>query len=251
MSVIFFGVALVLVEGMAGNEKRISIYSPVADYSLNVIDRDGREYVGLLEVLEPIGSVSAKVDHENWKLRFNSIEAQFTNGNTHARVRSKDVDLSARFILDNGRGLVPIDSLVTLLPQFIGIPVVFHVNSRRLFISEAGTTYTAEMNKSTPGKLVLNFSRPVNPSISTEPGKLRMSFLRDPLLPSGPQTVTYNEKEISSTTFQESNGAAELTITGSLPLLASFSNDGRTITIAPAPGAAPAAAPVAHAPALT
>jgi hypothetical protein len=44
--------------------------------------------------------------------------------------------------------------------------------------------------------------------------------------------VTYNEKEISSTTFQESNGAAELTITGSLPLLASFSNDGRTITIA-------------------
>jgi N-acetylmuramoyl-L-alanine amidase len=136
------------------------------------------------------------------------------------------------------------------LPQFIGIPVVFHVNSRRLFISEAGTTYTAEMNKSTPGKLVLNFSRPVNPSISTEPGKLRMSFLRDPLLPSGPQTVTYNEKEISSTTFQESNGAAELTITGSLPLLASFSNDGRTITIAPAPGAAPAAAPVAQAPAL-
>jgi N-acetylmuramoyl-L-alanine amidase len=250
MSVIFFGVALVLVEGMAGNEKRISIYSPVADYSLNVIDRDGREYVGLLEVLEPIGSVSAKVDHENWKLRFNSIEAQFTNGNAHARVRSKDVDLTARFILDNGRGLVPIDSLVTLLPQFIGIPVVFHVNSRRLFISEAGTTYTAEMNKSTPGKLVLNFSRPVNPSISTEPGKLRMSFLRDPLLPSGPQTVTYNEKEISSTTFQESNGAAELTITGTLPLLASFSNDGRTITIAPAPGAAPAAAPVAQAPAL-
>ena len=75
---------------MAGNEKRISIYSPVADYSLNVVDRDGREYVGLLEVLEPIGSVSAKVDHENWKLRFNSIEAQFTNGNAHAGLFAGD-----------------------------------------------------------------------------------------------------------------------------------------------------------------
>jgi hypothetical protein len=125
MSVIFLGVALLLVEGMAGTEKRISIYSPVADYSLNVIDRDGREYVGLLEVLEPIGSVSAKVDRENWKLRFNSIEAQFTNGNAHARVRSKDVDLSARFILDNGRGLVPIDSLVSYCRNLLGFQLCF------------------------------------------------------------------------------------------------------------------------------
>jgi N-acetylmuramoyl-L-alanine amidase len=238
----FFGMlCIVLLASAAGDEKRITIYSPIADYSLNVSDRDGREYVGLLEILEPLGSVTAKIDKDNWKLRFNSIEAQFTKGQNRARIRGRDFDLPARFLIDNGRGLVPIDGLVTLLPQFLGIPVVFHVNSRRLFISEAGTTYTAELSKSTPGKLVLNFSRPVNPNIATEPGKLRMSFVRDPLLASGPQTVNFNDKSITSAFFQESNGSAELTVAGNVSLLASFSNDGRTITVSPAPTANSAA----------
>jgi N-acetylmuramoyl-L-alanine amidase len=233
---------IVLIASATGDEKRISIYSPLANYSLNVTDRDGRQYVGLLEFLEPLGKVTAKTDHDNWKLRFNNIEAQFTNGNTRGRVRNKDVDLSARFLLESGRGLLPVESLVTLLPQFLGIPVIFHVNSRRLFISENGTTYTAELNKAVPGKLVLNFSRPVNPSISTEPGKLRMTFLRDPLLASGPETVTFADKSIASATYQEGNGAAEIAVAGNVPLLASFSNDGRTITVTPAPGASKAAA---------
>lgn len=230
----------------APDEKRISIYSPVADYSLNIAERDGKDYVGLLEILEPLGAVSAKSDGEKWKLRFNDTEGQFTNGGNKARIRGHDVDLGARFLIENKRGLVPVDSLVTLLPQFLGIPIVLHVNSRRLFISQNGTTYTAEMTKATPSKLVLNFSAPVNPTIGTEPGKLHMVFLRDPLVPSGQETVNYNDKQITSSTFQESNGAAELTVSGTVPLLASFSNDGRTITIAPAPAsqaAAPTTAP--------
>ena len=243
------GLCLVLLASAAGDEKRISVYSPVADYSLNVSQRDGREYVGVLEILEPLGTVTAKADRPNWKLRFNTIEAQFRDGSNRIRIRGKDFDLSSPFLMDRDRGLVSLDSLVTLLPQFLGIPVVFHVNARRLFIGESGTTYTTELSKSPPEKLVLNFSRPVNPSISTEPGKLRMVFVRDPLLASGPETLSFGDKSIASATFQETNGAAELTIAGSVPLLASFSNDGRTITVAPAPGPNTAAAPASQAPA--
>ena len=226
----------------APDEKRISVYSPVADYSLNVVDRDGKDYVGLLEILEPLGSVTAKPDGDKWKLRFNDTEGQFGNGSNKARIRGHDVDLDGRFLIENKRGLVPVESLVTLLPQFLGIPVVLHVNSRRLFISQNGTTYTAEMSKSPPPRLVLNFSAPVNPTIGTEPGKLRMVFLRDPVVPSGQETVTYSDKQITSSTFLETNCAAELTVNANVPLLASFSNDGRTITIAPAPSAPPSAA---------
>jgi len=39
----------------AAEEKHISVYSPVAIYTLPVLDRSGREYVGLLELLEPLG----------------------------------------------------------------------------------------------------------------------------------------------------------------------------------------------------
>jgi N-acetylmuramoyl-L-alanine amidase len=232
-----------LVTAAPPEAKRLAVYSRSANYSLNVVDRNGREYVGLLEVLEPLGRVSSKGDSKKWKLRFNDREAEFKQNNSQARVRGHETDLGAGFLLENGRGLVPLASLTTLLPFFLDTPVLFHVNSRRLFINQPGTTYSAVLSSGTPPGLVLNFSAPVNPSISTEPGKLRMLFVRDPVVPSGPETTNFENRAISSANFEENNGAAELTVSGSVPLLASFSNNGRTITIAPAPSATAAVSP--------
>src|SRR5581483_10270221 len=58
----------------------------------------------------------------------------------------------------------------------------------------------------------------------------------------GPPTVSFNGKAISSASFEENNGAAIITIGRNAPLMASFGNDGRTITIAPAPSLPPQAA---------
>ncbi len=140
-------------------------------------------------------------------------------------------------MLDNGRGLVPLGSLVTLLPRFLGAPVEFHETSRRLFIGGVAVHFTAQINKTTPPALVMNFTSPVNPMIATEPGKLRMVFTHEPLVPPGSQNLTFNSQAIPSASFQESNGAAEIAVAGPVPLFASFSNDGRTITITPAPQA--------------
>jgi N-acetylmuramoyl-L-alanine amidase len=87
----------------------------------------------------------------------------------------------------------------------------------------------------------MNFTSPVNPMIATEPGKLRMVFTREPLVPPGSQTLTFDSPAIPSATFQENNGTAEIIVNGPVPLFASFSNEGRTITITPAPQAAPRA----------
>jgi N-acetylmuramoyl-L-alanine amidase len=226
------------LSGDSSDQKVISVYSPVANYSLPLIQRDARDYIGLLEMLEPLGTVSSRIDGQNWRLRFNGVEGVFPNGSARVRIHGRDVDLAARFFMENGRGLVPVDSLVTLLPNFLGIPVIFHSTARRLFIRQDGTTYTAQLNGGNPAKLVLNFSSPVNPKIATEPGKLRMTFTRDPVIASGPPSVSFNAASISSAIFVEGNGAAEITISGAVPLLASFGNDGRTITIAPAPSLA-------------
>jgi N-acetylmuramoyl-L-alanine amidase len=234
--------------GDASDQKVISVYSPVANYSLPLTQRDNRDYVGLFELMEPIGTVSSRIEAQNWKLRFNGIEAVFPNGSTRVRVRGHDIDLPARFLLEDGRGLVPVDSLMTLLPQFLGISITYRASARRLFIRENGTTYTAQFTGGNSPKLVLNFSSPVNPKIGTEPGKLRMAFNRDPVIASGAPTVSFNNNAISSAGFVENNGTAELTVSGSVPLLASFGNDGRTITITPAPSAAaPSAATTANA----
>ncbi len=153
------------------------------------------------------------------------------------------------FLIENSRGLVPVSSLSSLLPRFLGTSVNFHESARRLFIGDVVTHVNAQIDATNPARLVLNFTAPVNPTISTEPGKLRMVFTRDPLVPPGSQSLSFDNKTITQASYTENNGAAELTISGTAPLMASFSNNGRTITVAALPqstqtaGAAPAAAP--------
>jgi N-acetylmuramoyl-L-alanine amidase len=217
------------------DEKRITIYSTAANYSLPVIEHDGQDYIGLFEALEPLGTVVSKMEGSRWKLRYNDVEGEFNTGQTRARVRGRDFDLPAKFLMENGRGLVPLAALTTLLPRFLGGPVTFHENSRRLFVGNVAVHFTAQVRKSTPPALVMDFTSPVNPMIATEPGRLRMVFSHEPLVPPGSLTLTFDSKTIPSASYQESNGTAEITVAGTVPLFATFSNDGRTITVAPAP----------------
>ena len=240
----------VLLPG-APESKHIAVYSPAANYSVPVVERNGIDYVGLVEILEPLGPVTFRSDGRVWKLRYSGSDSEFTNGSTGVRMQGQGFDLPANFLLENGRGLVPVSSLLSLLPRFLWVPITFHESSRRLFIGNVGVHFTAQVNKTNPPTLVMNFSSPVNPMIATEPGKLRMVFTHEPLVPPGSQTLTFDSPAIPSATFQENNGAVEIAVNGPAPLFASFSNDGRTITIAPAPQAvapnqtpAPLAAPV-------
>ena len=233
----------------ASGEKRISVYSGVASYSLPVFERSGHDYVGLLEILEPLGLVTAKTQGRRWKIRFRNIEGEFSAGKTQARIHGKELDLPYDFLIQNGRGLVPVASLVNLLLRFTDSPVLLHENARRLFIGNAATQFTATLMKTTPPRLVLNFSAPVNPTISTEQSGVSMLFRREPLIQAGTQTLTFSDNTIPSAIYREDNGAAEITVAGNQPLMAVFSNDGRTITIAPAPQPSPATAVKASPPA--
>src|SRR5229473_1589898 len=71
---------LLVTNAPSADEKRISIYSTAANYSLPLIERNGGDYVGLLEILDPLGSVSARNDGPHWKIRYNNIEGEFTSG---------------------------------------------------------------------------------------------------------------------------------------------------------------------------
>jgi N-acetylmuramoyl-L-alanine amidase len=224
---------LALVPSLSGapEEKRIAIFSVVANYSLPVIEKDGRDYVGLLEVLEPLGTVSAQINGARWRLRYNDADAEFTANKIRGRVRNRDFDLPSNFLLENNRGLVPVSSLSSLLPSILGGPVMFHENSRRLYIGNVGVHFTAQIGGTNSQALVMTFTSPVNPRIATEPGKVQMLFTREPLMPPGSPTLTFDSKNIPSATYQESNGAAEISVTTRIPLFASFSDNGRTITL--------------------
>src|SRR6202790_1211715 len=224
-------------------EKPLSVYSVAANYSLPTVQRERRQCGGLLQVLEPLGKVSAKSEKWGWRLRYNNVEGDFQVGKTHARVQGRDADLGGRFLEENNRGLVPVTSLTSLLPRFLGGPATRHQDSGRLFIGSVATHFTASLTADNPPRLVFHFTSPVNPSIATEPGALRMTFSREPLVAPASPTLTFGSKAIPSAIYSEGNGAAVLTVNASIPVIASFSTDGRTVTISPTATSANANAP--------
>jgi N-acetylmuramoyl-L-alanine amidase len=217
--------------GASDNEKHVSIYSTVANYSLPVSQRNGQDYVGLLEVLDPLGKVTAKVEGKRWKVHYNDADAEFMDGKKSVRIVRYGFDLPSNFLLEGGRGMVPLSSLPQLLSRILGGPVTFHENSRRIFIGNVGVHFTAQVSKQANPTLVINFTAPVNPTIATESGKLHMQFSREAVVEPGSPLLTFDSKIISSARYEENNGTAEITVNGGAPLFAAFSNDRKTITI--------------------
>ena len=232
---LLLAVLTVLPAATPAEEKQLSIYAPVATYTLPVVERAGHEYIGLLELLEPLGRVSSETTGKRLSIRFDAIDAEFDAGRTRSKIRGRDLNLTAQFLIENSRGLVPLASLGAFLPRFLGAPVSFHESARRLFIGDVGIRPSFQLESAPQPRLVLNFSGPVNPTISTEPGKLRMVFKRDALVSPGSQTISFESQVITQASYSEANGSAELDVNASIPLIASFSNSGKTITLSTAP----------------
>src|ERR1700687_1193427 len=219
----------------SADEKHISVYSPVAIYTLPVLERGGREYVGLLELLDPLGRVSSRSEGRRWRLRFNAVDAEFVAGKTRAKIRGRDFDFMDPFLIENSRRCVPLSALSGFLPPFLGTSVNFRESARRLFVGDVGIQISFQLDASNPPRLALNFSAPVNPTISTEPGKLRMVFKRDPVVSPGSQSISFDNTVITQASYSENNGDAELDVAANEPLLATFSNNRRTIIVSAVP----------------
>jgi len=225
----------------APQEKHLSVYSTAANYPLPIVQRRGHDYVGLLELLEPLGAVSAKSDGKRWRLHYNNILGEFSEGQSHARIQGHDADLIGKFVLENGRGLVPVAGLDSLLPRFLGGPANLHQDSYRLFIGSVATHFTASVSPQDPSRLLFQFTAPVNPTVATEHGKVRMIFTHEPVIAPASPTLTFESKTIPEATYSEGNGAAEIIVNTTIPLIASFSADGKTITLSPPKQAEPTA----------
>jgi N-acetylmuramoyl-L-alanine amidase len=248
---VVLAIMTLLSAAISADEKHLSVYSPVAVYTVPLLERGGRDYIGLLELLEPLGRVSSESEGTHWGLRYNAIAAEFIAGRTRARIRGRDFDLPAPFLIENSRGFIPLNSLNEVLQRFLGAPVDFRDGPRRLFIGGVSTQVSFQLDSNTPPRLTLNFTAPVNPTISTEPGRLRMIFKRDPLVSPGSQSITFDNKIITQASYSENNGDAEIDIAASAPLIATFTNNRKTIAIAPVPASADNSAATPRAPSTT
>ncbi len=166
---------------------------------------------------------------------------QFTDGKDKGKVRGNGYKLPANFVLQNGRGYVPLSVVSDLASKLLTTDTELHPVQRRLFIGTVQVRYTQELHKDNPSRLLLGFSSPVNPSIATEPGRVRLTFRHEPLVSTGPENVPYNDPLITGVTFSEHDGVAELDVTGTAAMMANFADGGKTIIITGAPAPPPVA----------
>ncbi len=226
--------ALLVAIPLLAQEKRLSVYAPQMYYQVAVSDHGGTEYAGLLDVLEPLGRVEARADGKKWKLRFTgtgtTIEAEFEDGKKKTKIRGNELQLPANFLLQGDRGYVPIASLANLLPRLLERTVELHA-SRRIFVGGSGVKLTLEL-KHNPNRLVATFPAAVSPQVATDGNHVRLTFSRDPVVSPATDSATYTDAPFASSSFSESNGNAVLDVMGTTPLQATFSDGGKTLTIA-------------------
>jgi N-acetylmuramoyl-L-alanine amidase len=243
----FLGLALLLLLGSsrAAEEKKLAVYSPQTNFTVPVFDHDGHEYVSLIDLVDPFGRAELIPDKKRWRLKLEApngktSEGEFTENSSQAKLHGKKLTLAAPYWMDSKRGYIPLSSAHIVLSQFLGLNANLRENSRRLFLGEVGASYSLDLQKGdqqkgSPAKLVLHFTTPVNPSISTEPGKVRLTFTREPLVAGANNPQTLEDPIMHSATFSEANGASEIVIATSAPVIATFGDMNKTITLAPAP----------------
>ena len=231
---------------------QLTIYSPQTTYPIALLTVNGQSYAGLVDALEPLGTIDARPDGKKYKLKFTApgakqVEAQFQDGKDKGKVRGDGYKLAGKFILENGRGYVPLSSLPEVMSKLLGRPVQLRAQARRMVIGEVAIHFTVDLENANPPKLLVNFSAPVNPTIAMEPGGVRFTFRHEPVLSSGQDSFTFNNPTITGAEFAEREGLAVLEVKATTPLLAHFADGGKTIIVTPVPPPPPA--PEAPAPA--
>ena len=223
-------VGAALLRAPSWQQQRLSVYTPKERYSIEVFERDGREYVDLLDLLRPLGRVGAIHEKKQWRVEFGEIRGEFTEGKNTGQFAGSVVKLGSKFAAEGNRPLIPAEDAAPLISRALDMRVDDHESARRIFVGDVATRFTVELRKGEVSELVLNFSEPVHPEILAGQDGLKLDFTGDPLV-SRQKKFRFDDKEIGTVTFSEVNGAAVVIITGAGRLLAEAGGDGKTLMV--------------------
>jgi len=229
--------------------QQLTVYTAETSYSLPVFDRGGKPYIAVADLLSPLGASAPHLKGKEWKLELGKAEARLTEGKEKATIRGQQADLGGKVLVEDGRMMVPLVAALPLLSRLLNTAVDFHQPSRRIFVGNVFTHFTAEFKDGEMPSLVLNFSQPLKRLDSsheedrsglllTHSNKTTLTFRKDPLV-SDTNKQQFGDGAIQALTFTEENGSASISVTGNKRLQIIRSEDGKSITLQPqAPAAA-------------
>jgi N-acetylmuramoyl-L-alanine amidase len=221
----------------------LSVYSRQAYYTVPLLPLNGQSYIGLVELLEPLGTVDARIDGKKLKLKFTApgsreVELQFQDGKDKGKLKGDSIKLPANFSIQNDRGYIPLSAASEVLARTLSQQIRLNPTALRLFIGDVGEHFALDLRNGTPSKLFISFGAPVNPTITADASHIRFTFRKDPVLPTVDH-ASYNDPLITGAKFTEHDGVGELEISGTGALLANLADGGKTIVVSGAPTAPP------------
>ena len=224
-----------------GNDQQLMVYTAQRSYSLSVLDRGGQSYIVVADLLQPFGAAPPRLKGKEWRFELNKTEVRLTDGKEKGFTHAGQFDLGGRVRVEDGRVLVPMAAALPLLTRLLNASVDFHQPSRRIFVGNAFTRFTATFNNGETPSLVLNFTQPVAPDgnheedssiLFTHTDRTTLTFRKEPVVADA-RPQQFGDGAIQSLNFREDNGIATLTITGNAKLKIIRSDEGRTITLQP------------------
>lgn len=231
--------AIVLVGAIASSlaswmdEKRLAVFGPQSSFSVPIVERDGKDYIVLGDVLRKLGPLEVFPASDKLRLRFNALDAELQHGESSVEIEGSSVKMAGKILIENQQALVPLEGLPKLLQYFVNTGVIYRAESRRLFLGDSGVRFGLELSKGDSTQLILSFNSPVSPKIIAEPDKLKIIFAKDALL-MATQRWQFDDDVITSAEYFD-GAEPELIVTSTQALRAKSANGGRTMTIGPAP----------------
>jgi N-acetylmuramoyl-L-alanine amidase len=248
MLVMVAGLCWPLVISSAAPERQLTVYTAQTSYSLPVVEREGKPYIALTDLLSPLGASTPIMKGKEWRVQLNKVELRLTEGKDKGVIRGSQFDLDGRVLVESQRVLVPMAAALPLLTRLLNVSVDFHQPSRRLFVGNVSARFTASFKGGDAPTLTFSFSQPVNPDADHEEDRsgvlfthsngTTLIFKKEPVV-SDTNKQQLGDGAIQSMVFTEENGRALLTVTGNAHLDIVRSDDRKTITLQPA---APASA---------
>jgi N-acetylmuramoyl-L-alanine amidase len=230
-----------LAVSVAAPDQQLTVYTAQTSYSLPVLERGGKAYIALTDLLSPLGAPPPVGKGKEWRFTLNKTEFRLTEGKEKATIHNEQpIDVGGKVLAENGHAMVPMDAALALLGRLLHTTIDFHQPARRLFVGNTFTRFTAEYKNGDQPSLVLNFSQPVKANgnhdekagILTKTNTTTLVFPKDPVV-SDLKTQQYGDGAIQSLSFSEENGTALLTVTGNKQLQIIRSDDGKTVTLQP------------------
>lgn len=201
-----------------------------------IVERSGTRYVDVARVIAAEEMVETQQVKNGLRLKTKTADVVLRHGETEIRSGRTRVKLSSALRLDGDRALIPVESAAEVARGLLRKPAMMRPGGR-LILGDAADLVATDFLPGDTSQLVLNFKRPVNPSVHTEEGQVRLTFRNDPVVMYSKE-VDYPDARMQRLEFSEEGGMAEIRVRGQGSLSAQFSDGNRKIVITAAPVAA-------------